>query len=244
MSIYICSDIHGHYELYQKIPLQADDTLYILGDLIDRGPDSMGLLLDVMKKENVICLLGNHELFMWEHIKEGMELSSWMLGRNGGQETFDAYRKLPAEDQDRIMEFLEGLYLQVELETGGRKVLLSHSAFLSETGTVKWKEASYRDAFRTVWYSPWRVREFFPPEAYQKDGRLHIIGHVPVQHINRDRAYVDPENHLINIDLGCAINYGLCVLNLDAYLTGREDTFTYYLTDETMQAQHTQSPSD
>ena len=43
-SIYIMSDIHGLYDRYEamlkKIDLKEDDRLYVLGDVIDRGPDS------------------------------------------------------------------------------------------------------------------------------------------------------------------------------------------------------------
>ena len=41
--IYAMSDIHGQYELFrnlmEQIPLGKDDTLYVLGDVVDRGPD-------------------------------------------------------------------------------------------------------------------------------------------------------------------------------------------------------------
>ena len=48
--IYVCSDIHGHYSCYaallECIGLRPDDTLYILGDVIDRGPDGVKILQD------------------------------------------------------------------------------------------------------------------------------------------------------------------------------------------------------
>ena len=43
MSNYVRSDVHGQYKAYtkmlKKIDLKAEDTLYILGDVIDRGPE-------------------------------------------------------------------------------------------------------------------------------------------------------------------------------------------------------------
>ena len=43
MATYVISDIHGMYnkftELLNKIKLKDTDTLYILGDVLDRGPD-------------------------------------------------------------------------------------------------------------------------------------------------------------------------------------------------------------
>ena len=47
MAIYVTSDAHGHVraldEALSKISLASDDTLYVLGDMIDRGPDPVGV---------------------------------------------------------------------------------------------------------------------------------------------------------------------------------------------------------
>ena len=63
--IYACSDIHGHYDQYvamlSRLSLRPDDTLYILGDVIDRGPDGVKILQDMMARPNVVPILGNHE---------------------------------------------------------------------------------------------------------------------------------------------------------------------------------------
>ncbi len=49
---YVMSDLHGCYEAYrtmlEKIHFGPDDRLYVLGDMVDRGPDGMKLLLDLM----------------------------------------------------------------------------------------------------------------------------------------------------------------------------------------------------
>ena len=65
MAIYCMSDIHGEYEKYiqmlELIELSDEDTLYVLGDVIDRGPGSVDILMDMMRRPNVIPLIGNHE---------------------------------------------------------------------------------------------------------------------------------------------------------------------------------------
>ena len=52
ISTYVISDIHGEYdkfvELLDKIKLQDTDTLYILGDILDRGPHPIKTLLKIM----------------------------------------------------------------------------------------------------------------------------------------------------------------------------------------------------
>ena len=48
--IYAMSDIHGQYEqfltLLEQIGIRKEDTLYILGDVVDRGPEPMKILKD------------------------------------------------------------------------------------------------------------------------------------------------------------------------------------------------------
>ena len=63
--IYVMSDIHGCFDKYQKmlrrIDFAPEDTLYVLGDVIDRGPDGIKILQDMMGRVNVFPILGNHE---------------------------------------------------------------------------------------------------------------------------------------------------------------------------------------
>ncbi|SKB93360.1 serine/threonine protein phosphatase 1 [Lachnospiraceae bacterium] len=63
---YVISDIHGGYdqfiELLNLIQLKDTDILYILGDVVDRGPHPIKTLLKLMEMPNVICIVGNHEL--------------------------------------------------------------------------------------------------------------------------------------------------------------------------------------
>ena len=62
---YVMSDLHGCYKEYQKalemIHFNAQDTLYVLGDVVDRGPEPVKILQDMMLRPNVIPIIGNHE---------------------------------------------------------------------------------------------------------------------------------------------------------------------------------------
>ena len=64
---YVVSDIHGNYELLEKllkkINFSEDDTLFVLGDVIDKGKDVQKLLNLLFGKlrDNVVVLAGNHE---------------------------------------------------------------------------------------------------------------------------------------------------------------------------------------
>lgn len=66
---YLISDIHGCYDQYrqllQKINFSSQDELYVLGDAVDRGSDPIKVLQDLMRRPNVIYILGNHDLEMY-----------------------------------------------------------------------------------------------------------------------------------------------------------------------------------
>ena len=56
MATYVTSDIHGEYDLFirllEKIQLKDKDTLYVLGDVVDRGPHPIKTLLKLMEMPN------------------------------------------------------------------------------------------------------------------------------------------------------------------------------------------------
>jgi metallophosphoesterase len=58
------SDLHGNYKAYIKmlemLGFKDSDMLYILGDILDRGPNPIKIILDLMKRPNVEVIAGNH----------------------------------------------------------------------------------------------------------------------------------------------------------------------------------------
>lgn len=66
--VYVMSDIHGNRERFEniinQIQLKPDDMLFILGDVVDRYPEGISLLREIMKMPNARMLLGNHEYMM------------------------------------------------------------------------------------------------------------------------------------------------------------------------------------
>ena len=126
MAVYVISDIHGEYgkfiKLLDMIDLKDEDTLYILGDVVDRGPHPVKVLLKLMEMPNAVCMVGNHELmaiecleFMMKDITDSSinELDSNILGnittwqRNGSQTTINEFRKLDRSTQADVIEFMK-----------------------------------------------------------------------------------------------------------------------------------------
>lgn len=90
-------DIHGCTEALDAIlaamSLQAGDTLVTLGDYVDRGPDSKGVidrLIELRSQCNLVPLFGNHEEMMLDVVRDGQPPYRWL--QFGGVETLDSYR--------------------------------------------------------------------------------------------------------------------------------------------------------
>ena len=89
-------DVHGCSPaldaVLQAIDPRQGDTLVTLGDYVDRGPDSRGVikqLLAVAKKCRLIPILGNHEEMLLAVIDEQMPADDWL--RCGGRATVESY---------------------------------------------------------------------------------------------------------------------------------------------------------
>jgi len=111
--IYTIGDIHGRFDLLQELLEQISryDTtlkkakstsLVILGDMIDRGPDSartLDYLYHLARRRKVTVLLGNHEDVLLRAIGgETGVMSAWM--RFGGRETLQSYGVTPPEKDE------------------------------------------------------------------------------------------------------------------------------------------------
>ena len=122
MRKFIVSDIHGFGKFYYSIMSYLDNIskneeieLYINGDLIDRGNESVPILLDVIKRINenkfkIEYLGGNHELMMHKVFKSRengfnvFNYNSWFLPCNGGKKTDLELTKALNYDKDKILE--------------------------------------------------------------------------------------------------------------------------------------------
>lgn len=77
--IYFVSDLHGEYELFcsllDKINFSDDDTMYICGDILEKGDGSLKLLNLISSKKNFKCVLGNHDENFLKYYRTVMEKS-------------------------------------------------------------------------------------------------------------------------------------------------------------------------
>jgi serine/threonine protein phosphatase 1 len=89
-------DIHGCStalkSILDAIAPTTSDTIITLGDYVDRGPDSRGVidqLIDLRKQCNLIALMGNHEEMMLEVVRDKQPPFRWL--QYGGVDTLDSY---------------------------------------------------------------------------------------------------------------------------------------------------------
>jgi predicted phosphodiesterase len=84
-------DIHGCHaefaEMLERLTLTKDDQLILLGDLVNRGPDSLRVI-DLARAANAVSLLGNHELRLLNYRRTKDE----DYRKENDQETFDQLR--------------------------------------------------------------------------------------------------------------------------------------------------------
>ena len=126
-------------QLLKKINFSFEDELYILGDVVDRGPEPIRVLQDMMQRPNVVFILGNHELMMYLILKRlsaeiteencetqltaeiiaGYQL--WM--QNGGATTAQKFRQLPRAAQQEILDYISDASLYETIIHNGRKYI-------------------------------------------------------------------------------------------------------------------------
>lgn len=108
--LYAFGDIHGELEkldeLLEATPLAPDDELVFLGDYIDRGPDSSGVisrLIELRNQYRCTFLLGNHESMFLDFL--GWTDASYFGGdaflMNGGDRTLAGYGYFDRKDTSR-----------------------------------------------------------------------------------------------------------------------------------------------
>ncbi len=117
-------DIHGCRASLEALAEYAGfgrgDTIVTLGDYVDRGPDTRGVidfLLALGEEVKLVPLVGNHEVIMMEARDSPGSLLSWMDPRVGGAATLDSYDAqdfgaIPAEHWKFISE--AGMYYEME----------------------------------------------------------------------------------------------------------------------------------
>lgn len=221
------SDLHGCFETYKamlkKIDFSDDDILYILGDVIDRGPKPVSILLDLMERANVVVLAGNHcamacqcFIFLMMEITDKsvgrldenmvMNLMQWQI--NGAQSTIDEFRKCNRKTQTEIIDFITDFDLCEQVEVGGKTFILVHGGLGNFAPDKQLYDYTLDEI---VWERPDYSKAYF-------SDKYVVTGHTPTMSIkeNKRPGYIFHSNNHIAIDCGCTYKGGrLACIRLD-----------------------------
>ena len=195
-------DIHGCAAalsaLIEAIQPGEWDKVVTLGDYVDRGPNSHGVidqLLELSQRCVLVPLIGNHEVMMLESLDQGGERLDWWL-ECGGRETLDSYggslRNVPESHQD----FLRSLHNFHETE----RQIFVHANYHYDSPLAEQPRAL------TLWEHI-HVRQ--PPPHFS--GKTVFVGHTP-----QKSGEILDLGHLVCIDTACAVGGFLTAMDVDS----------------------------
>ena len=217
--IYVMSDIHGQMgrfrSVMKQIDLQPEDTLYVLGDVIDRNADGVRILRELMAMPNVKMTLGNHELMMLQALHDTDEedafsyippLYRWY--NNGGLVTHEYLKHLRKSLRAEIFSYLDALPVNLEVAVRGNRYVLAHAAPVEDYPIFDYRYDNEREF--AVW------KRYRAGEPRKKNYTL-IFGHTPTDYYQKAIPLeIWYGTNCIGIDCGCAYPYGrLACLRLD-----------------------------
>ncbi len=217
---YVISDIHGYYkeylELLKKIKFKDSDNLYVLGDIVDKGPEPVKVLQDMMLRVNVFPLLGNHDYSAMKLLlakqkgrdglsaEEQMELKAWM--QDGGAVTAKQFMELSEEEREDILDYMEEFLLYGEVKVGRGVYVLAHAGLDNFSPDRPLEDYHYSEL---IYHQPDYNRVYF------KD-KILVTGHRPTFKIDEQyRGMIFEKNNHVAIDCGAAYGERLGVYCLE-----------------------------
>ena len=226
---YAVSDLHGCYDkfmrLLEKIRFNEEDTLYVLGDIVDRGFDNVRLISALAGKRNICTLMGNHDymaaLMLNTYGMGGKTAGVSLRGKpeatavfdawlsDGGETTWNEFKQLDPSEKEVVLRFLESRPLFVETEINEQCFHFSHTV-PSKNEMLKTDRRSVSDF---LFAAPEYDKVYFPD-------KILVTGHTPT-------GLIDPSftgriwkgNNHIAIDCGAVFGNPLGCICLE---TGEE----------------------
>lgn len=226
--IYVMSDIHGCYdeyiELLRKINFCDKDELYILGDVVDRGPEPIKVLQDMMLRPNVYPILGNHDYIALRILKklnvaiteenvethlDSEDLQDYMYWlQDGGQVTAEKFRKLRKEEKEDILDYLQEFSVCEEVFVNDKYYILVHADLHG------FKENKPLDNYALADFLFYRAD--YGKRYFQDKNTILVTGHTPTFMFREDgQASVYNKNGHLAIDCGCVYGKRLAAYCLD-----------------------------
>jgi len=172
--IFVIGDVHGCLDMLKRLIDKikwnpTSDRLIFIGDYIDRGENSKGVIDFILKlKEDsafIQCLIGNHEQMFIDYLS-GVDSQSSLL--NGGLTTLRSYEEMRGNKDDPLipsshLDFFSSLLTMIEL----KQYYIVHAGFHPH---IEIEDQTLNDM---IW-----IREEFIYSDYDF-GKVVIFGHTP-----------------------------------------------------------------
>ena len=224
--IYVIGDIHGDKEKFdsmmEKLSPTDNDTVFVLGDIINIGDSSIELLQDMMYRPNVYHVLVEHEymakmvfplLGEFSSIDEAHEklqgenkelFEKWLKMKS--EKTTEDFLSLDEEGKESIIDYLSEFEAVEEIEAGGKDFVLCHAGinnFEEDKDLSEYDEEDF--VFAKTDYN----------SIYFADKYL-VTGHTPTAVIDRSlTGKVYSKKRHLAIDCGCGYGGRLAAVCLD-----------------------------
>ncbi len=213
---FVTSDWHGVsldtiLTLLDRAGFRDDDFLFVLGDVIDRGPHGVELLRWMMGRHNVELILGNHEDmlldcdFLFDEVTDESidRLKQWQISalynwqRNGADPTITGLTHLNHGARKAVLAYLREAPYYDSVSVGGQDYLLVHGG-LRNYAPDRRAEDYLPDDF--LWARP------SLDTRYSKDF-VTILGHTPTRYYGSAyRGRILKTDTWWDIDTGAATN--------------------------------------
>lgn len=210
---FVVGDIHGHFRLLRHLLKTTgfntrQDRVFSVGDLIDRGPDSIEVL-SWLQKPWFHAVRGNHEQMLIDCISGQGDIARH--SRNGGAWLYE----LPPEIQQTLCSALQNLPLIIEVELlDGRIAGIVHAETPHRHNNDTWQHA--KDAITGRWGTT--CQRLALEKALYARSKIESQDEVSIQGI--DQIYVGHSTvpsvtrlgNVVYIDTGCSFDDGTLTL--------------------------------
>lgn len=192
MNKFAIGDLHGCSKTFRKlvtevIQLQKEDELYCLGDYVDRGPDSKGVIDFILQLKDqgyhVYTLRGNHDQMFMDSGKNKESFKFWL--ENGGYSTL---RSFGIGSYDELDSKYKTFFYETKYFIETANYVLVHAGLNFK------KEDPFSDFHSMMW-----IRDFKIDEK-KLAGRTIVHGHTPITLPDME---AQSKAHVIDIDGGC-----------------------------------------
>ena len=194
--IFAIGDIHGCSKTFQKLLLdkiciQKSDKIYCIGDYIDRGSDSKGVIDLILSLRNqgyhIHTLRGNHEQLMMDSVESKDKFFHWM--KSGGDSTLTSF---DIESYDEMEPVYKDFFSNTEHYIQSGRFIFVHAGLNFQ------KLNPFEDKEAMLWIRDFKI------DKDKLNGRIIIHGHTP-QSI--DFILKQQGSSVFNVDGGCVYKH-------------------------------------